>query len=118
MYALAHPLYDVQRYQIFIIYIGFTLLAMCLNIWGVRLLPLVNKVAILWSLAGATTIAIVCLACSSGEYQPGSFVFGSYINETGCVVFFLSRRALGGGTGMLTFSRRPADGTVESLGYV
>lgn len=56
---------------------------MVLNIWGVRLLPLINKAAITWSLAGAGTICIVCLACASGNYQPGSFVFGKYINETG-----------------------------------
>lgn len=56
---------------------------MVLNIWGVRLLPLINKAAITWSLAGAATICIVCLACASGNYQSGSFVFGKYINETG-----------------------------------
>jgi len=65
------------------VYVGYTILACILNIYGLRLLPLLNKAAISWSLAGAATIAIVCLACQSGHYQPASFVFGSYINETG-----------------------------------
>ncbi|KAK4701505.1 choline transport protein, partial [Phenoliferia sp. Uapishka_3] len=83
MISLNNPDYEVQRYQIFLIYVGFTLGAMVLNIWGVRSLPLINKAAIMWSLAGAATICIVCLACASGNYQSGSFVFGKYINETG-----------------------------------
>ena len=82
-YALKHPEYETQRYQTFVIYVGYTILACILNIYGLRLLPLLNKAAITWSLAGAATIAIVCLACKSGDYQPASFVFGEYINETG-----------------------------------
>lgn len=35
------------------------------------------------SLAGAAVIAVTCLACSSGDYQSGDFVFATYINETG-----------------------------------
>lgn len=53
------------------------------NIVGTRWFSLINKAAIIWSLAGASTICIVCLACASGEYQPPSFVFAQYINETG-----------------------------------
>ncbi|KAL8284063.1 hypothetical protein RQP46_005176 [Phenoliferia psychrophenolica] len=37
--------YEYQRYQIFLIYIGITLGAMAINIWGLRVLPLVNKMA-------------------------------------------------------------------------
>ncbi|KAM0755145.1 amino acid transporter [Meredithblackwellia eburnea MCA 4105] len=83
MIALNNPNYEPQRWQIFLIYTGYTLAAMCLNIWGIKLLPAINKAAITWSLAGAATICIVCLACSSGNYQSGKFVFATYINETG-----------------------------------
>jgi len=82
-YALKNPDYEAQRYQTFVIYVGYTLIACALNLWGLRILPLLNKAAITWSLVGAAAIAIVCLACKSGDYQSGSFVFGKYINETG-----------------------------------
>lgn len=36
-------------------------------------------------MVGAVVIAIVCLACSSGDYNPPKEVFGGFINETGWV---------------------------------
>lgn len=57
--------------------------ATILNIFGLRLLPLVNKTAIVWSLAGAVVIVITCLATASPNFQSGSFVFGTYINDSG-----------------------------------
>jgi amino acid transporter len=57
--------------------------AAALNIWGLRLLPLVNKTAIIWSLTGAVVIIITCLATASPNFQSGKFVFGTYINDSG-----------------------------------
>jgi len=54
-----------------------------LNIFCVRLLPLIDRLALFWSLAGVTVISITVLACKSGNYQSGSFVFGKFINESG-----------------------------------
>jgi choline transport protein len=81
--ALLHPNYEPQRWHIFLVYIAFIIGACLVNIFGLRLLPLINKSAISWSLAGAAVIAIVVLACSSGDYQSGKFVFTTYLNETG-----------------------------------
>ncbi|KDE07444.1 hypothetical protein MVLG_02310 [Microbotryum lychnidis-dioicae p1A1 Lamole] len=83
MVALAHQDVVVQRYQIFIVYVAYALLAFASNLWGHRILPIINQAALSWSLAGAATIAIVCLACKSGHYTSGKFVFATFINETG-----------------------------------
>ncbi|BGP17412.1 hypothetical protein JCM10213v2_005444 [Rhodosporidiobolus nylandii] len=85
-YALAHPGFEAQPYQTFVIFTGFILLALLINIYLPRLLPLINSAALTWSLAGAFTIVIVCLACSGArgnDYQPARFVFGEYLNEVG-----------------------------------
>ncbi|SCZ87486.1 BZ3500_MvSof-1268-A1-R1_Chr2-2g04952 [Microbotryum saponariae] len=83
MVALAHQDVVVQRYQIFIVYVAYALLAFASNLWGHKILPIINQAALSWSLAGAATIAIVCLACKSGHYTSGKFVFATFINETG-----------------------------------
>lgn len=54
-----------------------------INLYGSRLLPFINSSAIIWSLSGAGTIVIVTLACSSGDYQSGDYVFRTFVNETG-----------------------------------
>ncbi|GAA5912578.1 hypothetical protein JCM8208_002001 [Rhodotorula glutinis] len=82
-YSLAHPGFEEQPYQTFIIFTGFILVALAINLFASRMLPLVNSSAIIWSLAGAATIIVVCLACSSGEYQSGNYVFRTFQNETG-----------------------------------
>lgn len=82
-WAISRPDYEIARYQIYVVYLGYIAIACLLNTYGSRLLPSLNQAAIIWSLAGAAVIAVTCLACSSGDYQPASFVFGEYINETG-----------------------------------
>jgi amino acid transporter len=102
MYGLSHDEFESQSYQTFVIFTGFIVrpalsrylpsrtnfraaqvIATFINIYGSRLLPLVNTAAIIWSLTGATVILIVCLATSSPNYQSASYVFGTLINETG-----------------------------------
>lgn len=81
--SLYNPSYDPQNWQVFLIYLGLTIAAWCINVFGVKLLDLINKAALLWMLAGVTVMSIVCLACSSGKFQSGHFVFAHFVNETG-----------------------------------
>ncbi|GJN89992.1 hypothetical protein Rhopal_002981-T1 [Rhodotorula paludigena] len=83
MWALAHPGFEEQPYQIFVIFTGFIVIATLINIYASRLLPYVNSSAIIWSLTGAATIIIVTLACASPDYQSGNYVFRTYTNTTG-----------------------------------
>ncbi|POY71522.1 hypothetical protein BMF94_5443 [Rhodotorula taiwanensis] len=82
-YTLAHPEHENQPYQTVIVFIGFILIAVAINMFLPRLLPMINSAALIWSLAGAFTIFIVVLATASPNYQRGAFVFGGWENETG-----------------------------------
>lgn len=80
--SLLHPdTYHTKPWHQFLIYIGYTLAAFFINAFSNRLLPYFNKAAFLWSLAGFTIICITVLACATPNYQPGSFVFGGFINQ-------------------------------------
>ena len=75
--------YEPQRWHQFLIYTGYTLAAFLINAFLTSVLPLVTKGAFLWSISGFAIICIVLLACSSGDYQSGDFVYRKFINETG-----------------------------------
>lgn len=47
-WGLTHPNYEPERYQTYIVYIGYTCIATLLNIYGIRILPFLNKSAISW----------------------------------------------------------------------
>jgi len=79
------PDYVPLRWHQFLIYIGYNLFAFFVNAFITVLLPLINKAAFIWSISGFTIIVITLLACAAPghHYQPASFVFGNFINETG-----------------------------------
>ncbi|KAI5480288.1 glycoside hydrolase family 16 protein [Pseudohyphozyma bogoriensis] len=75
--------FELQPYQTFLVYLAFTIFALALNLFGVKLLPYLDKGGLYWSLAGFAIVSITLLSCQSGDYQPRSFVFGTWINTTG-----------------------------------
>jgi amino acid transporter len=81
--SLWNPNYEAKTWQAFLIYIGILLQAFLLNVFSVRLLPLLDSVAGTWSIVGIITVIITCLACARGEYQPARHVFAQWTNETG-----------------------------------
>ncbi|KAI1323105.1 amino acid permease [Xylariaceae sp. FL0255] len=83
MATLLHPNYEAKAYHQFLIYLAFALIAMFINIFANRLLPLMNKAAFIWSLSGFVIISITVLATASPTYQKGEFVYGDFINTTG-----------------------------------
>jgi amino acid transporter len=78
-----HEEYTSQRWQIFLLYLAFTLGAWALNQFLVRALPNVDRFAFWWSLTGIVVVIICCLATASPNYQPAEFVFTRWINQTG-----------------------------------
>lgn len=81
--SLYNPDYEAQRWQQFLLYIGYTLVALLVNVFLTRLLPLITQAAFYWSVAGFVIISITVLATASPTYQPASFVYGAFINEVG-----------------------------------
>lgn len=81
--AYENPNYESQRWQQFLIYIGYTLFAFLVNAFMNSALPHVNKAAFIWSVTGFVVICIVALATSSPQFAPGDFTFRYFINQTG-----------------------------------
>ncbi|KAI0008356.1 amino acid/polyamine transporter I [Xylariaceae sp. FL0662B] len=81
--SLLHADYEPVPWHQFLIYIGFTLIALFINAFSTRLLPYFTKTAFFWSLSGFVVISITVLACASPDYQSGAFVYGNFINEVG-----------------------------------
>ncbi|KAJ5141720.1 hypothetical protein N7526_002715 [Penicillium atrosanguineum] len=78
-----HPSYDPQRWQQFLIYVGLTLGAFCINAFGNAILPTIYRGAFAWSIGGFAVVCITVLACASPDYNTAKFVFANFINTTG-----------------------------------
>ncbi|ORY59480.1 amino acid/polyamine transporter I [Pseudomassariella vexata] len=78
-----NPSYESATWHEFLIYIAFTAIALIINTFATRLLPMFNQAAFLWSIAGFIIISITILSCAAPNYQSGSFVYGEFINEVG-----------------------------------
>lgn len=83
IFSLSYSSYELHRWHILLIYIIDIFLALLINIFGLRTLPLLNKIAFIWSILGVLTISIVVLICAYPNYQSVSFVFGGFLNRTG-----------------------------------
>lgn len=81
--------YEPQRWHQFLIYIGLTLFSFAVNALLNSSLPLVYKGAFAWSICGFVLVCVTVLACASPNYNSASFVFGDFINQTGCRRFSL-----------------------------
>lgn len=83
IFSLSYSSYELQRWHILLIHIIDIFLALLINIFAVRALPLVNKTAFIWSILGVLTISIVLVTYAYPNYQHASFVFGGFLNRTG-----------------------------------
>jgi len=64
------------------VYIALSLLVFSINAFANRLLPSLNRAALIWSLIGFVLIAITALASAAPDFQRAGLVFGSVINKT------------------------------------
>ncbi|KAG9773342.1 amino acid transporter, partial [Aureobasidium melanogenum] len=69
--------------QQFLIYIGYNIFAFLLNAFANRIIPHIDRGAIIWSITGFVVVSITVLACASPHYSSADFVFGDFINTTG-----------------------------------
>ncbi|KAH7066596.1 amino acid permease-domain-containing protein [Paraphoma chrysanthemicola] len=81
--SLFHPDFALKPYQVWLIYVAWTLIAFVINAFLNNLLPYVNRSAFIWSIGGFVIICITVLACASPNYASADFVFANFINETG-----------------------------------
>ena len=81
--GLYHPDFTLKPWQVWLIYVAWTLIAFLINAFLNNLLPYVNRAAFIWSIGGFAIICITVLACASPNYASAEFVFTNFINETG-----------------------------------
>lgn len=81
--SLMDASYEPKPWHQFLIYIGYAVLAFCVNAFLNRILPHITQAAFIWSIAGFVIISITVLACASPNYQSAKYVYGNFTNETG-----------------------------------
>lgn len=91
--VLWNPSFERTAWATYLIFLAFTVVAFLLNVFAVRLLPLINRVSGVWSMVGIVVVVVTVFACRSGEFRPAGEVFASWTNETG--VSAVGRAGLG-----------------------
>lgn len=84
--SLWHPEYTAPRWHTFVILMAFVVVVAALNIFAVRLIPILDRAAGITSMVGIVVIIVVLLACrgaKTGDFQPANVVFAQFTNETG-----------------------------------
>ncbi|PFH57108.1 hypothetical protein XA68_15500 [Ophiocordyceps unilateralis] len=81
--ALLQPGYEPRSWHHFFLHAAITLFALAVNALGARLLPYVTNAALYWAIGGLVVTAITIVSCTAPNFQSGSFVYGSFINDVG-----------------------------------
>ncbi|KAH7268991.1 amino acid/polyamine transporter I [Fusarium redolens] len=81
--SLQNPSYEFQRWHQFLIYLGIAFIAFATNAFLHSVLPRINGLALVWSIAGFFIISITVLACAAPDYATADYVFATFINTTG-----------------------------------
>ncbi|MFF0201848.1 amino acid permease [Streptomyces sp. NPDC005017] len=68
--------------KIMVIFLCILALHLTLNLFGVRLVSVLNSISVWWHLAGVTVI-VGALAIVPSHHQSADFVFGEFVNNTG-----------------------------------
>lgn len=80
--VLNDPAYVFQRWHGTLLYWGILVIALVVNIWGIRILPQVETVSMVLHVALFITLLVVMVVVSPTK-NSASFVFGVFENETG-----------------------------------
>ncbi|MEV5468069.1 amino acid permease [Streptomyces griseoincarnatus] len=68
--------------RIMVIFLCILALHLALNLFGVRLVSILNSISVWWHLGGVTVI-VGALAIVPSHHQSTDFVFGEFVNNTG-----------------------------------
>lgn len=71
---LVHPDFNFLRWHVFLIYVGFNLIAFLVNTFWNSILSALNRAALIWSLCGFSIIFVTVLACASPNYNSARHV--------------------------------------------
>jgi amino acid transporter len=80
--VLNHESYGMERWQGTLIYWALVALATAINIWGSRLLSLVESMSLLIHVCAFVAIFTVLWVCSPDKHS-AEFVFTTFLNSSG-----------------------------------
>ena len=80
--VLNHETYEMKRWQSTLVYWALVGLSTAINIWGRRLLSVVEGVSLLVHICAFIAITAVLWACSPTKHS-AMFVFTSFVNNSG-----------------------------------
>ncbi|OOG00708.1 hypothetical protein ASPCADRAFT_125721 [Aspergillus carbonarius ITEM 5010] len=80
--VLNHETYEMKRWQSTLVYWALVGLSTAINIWGRRLLSVVEGVSLLVHICAFIAITAVLWACSPTKHS-AKFVFTSFVNNSG-----------------------------------
>ncbi|KAM3072348.1 hypothetical protein ACMFMG_009157 [Clarireedia jacksonii] len=86
MYALYHPDYVIERWQIFIAYVIVTWISCFIVMFANKALPMINNIGLFFILGGVFITIVVCAITphTTGDgYATSSFVWADWANGTG-----------------------------------
>ncbi|KAL9623413.1 MAG: hypothetical protein Q9160_002306 [Pyrenula sp. 1 TL-2023] len=75
--------YEIERWHVYLVYVGVSWLAIGLNVFGSRLIPLWNKFILYLSFTTLIATFITLLTRASPHYQSAHLVFTDTTNSTG-----------------------------------
>ncbi|EKG14416.1 Amino acid/polyamine transporter I [Macrophomina phaseolina MS6] len=78
-------IWDASTWQIFLTFLGITLLCNAISSLGNRWLPLLDTAAIYWTFAGVLAIIVTCLARAKGGRRSAEWVFTDFEPNSGWV---------------------------------
>ncbi|KAF5138051.1 putative amino-acid permease C74.04 [Metarhizium anisopliae] len=78
-----HPVLEGKPYQVFLIFLGITLLCNAVSALGNKWLPWIDTAAIFWTFAGVIAIMVCVLAIAKNGRHDAKWVFTYFENNSG-----------------------------------
>ncbi|QPH02779.1 hypothetical protein C2857_006996 [Epichloe festucae Fl1] len=78
-----HPVLEGAPYQVFLIFLGVTLLCNAISAFGNKWLPWLDTAAIFWTFAGVIAIMVCILAIAADGRRDAKWVFTHFENNSG-----------------------------------
>ncbi|KAK3641930.1 hypothetical protein LTR56_011031 [Elasticomyces elasticus] len=78
-----HPEFQIQHWQQYLIYVGITWIAVVINIFASRYIPLFNKLIFVLAILTLTGTMLALFIISRNTHAPTDWVFGDTTNRTG-----------------------------------
>ncbi|EXJ88765.1 hypothetical protein A1O3_01829 [Capronia epimyces CBS 606.96] len=79
---LFNPSYESKDWHIWLIMEGILIINCLMNVFGTRLLPMIDAAEFWWFLGSFFIVSITAVAAAN-THQPAKFVFATFINQTG-----------------------------------